>query len=157
MDGDFAPKLDAPDGYTIETNVRATDWWRKAARSLSVGKLCAIDYFLADEELWRPERVRGTARAYRSHHVSSDLLANPGEQDITAHVCVTFLEAAGETEGLQTEPLMTQAAFLTRILQQGFELHKDRTGQFKTLTHPEHLGERFKVFIQSRSHGSTNL
>ena len=129
--------------------------WRKACRS--AGKLCAIDYFLTDEEIWRFERVHGTARAYYKHGVCDDLLANPGEQDITAHVFLRPLKKLGEMAGLTTEPIITQAAFLTRILQQGAELPKGRVGQFKTLTHPEHLGERFKVFIQSRDHGSTNL
>jgi SAM-dependent MidA family methyltransferase len=157
--GNLVPDLNSvmPDGYTVESNFGSAQWWRKAAHSLRRGKLCAIDYFLTDDELWRPERVHGTARAYRDHQVSTDLLANPGEQDITAHVCVSFLQAAGEIEGLRSERLITQAAFLTRILQQGAHPRDSFSAQFKTLTHPEHLGEKFRVFIQSRDHGTSGL
>ena len=146
-----------PDGFTWEMNMGATKWWMTAMRSLRAGKLVAIDYFIADEELWRPERVHGTARAYRKHHVSMDLLANPGEQDITAHVFLRPLQMLGKRAGLTTEPLMTQAAFLTRILQQGARPREPFAAHFKTLTHPEHLGERFKVLIQSRGHGESNV
>lgn len=140
-----------PDGYTWEVSVAAGKWWINAVHALRAGKLCAIDYFLEDHEVWRPERVNGTARAYRDHRLSNDLLANVGDQDITAHVHVTPLQKLGEKAGLTGEPLITQATFLTRILQQGAPLRQESTRQFKTLTHPEHLGERFKVLIQSRA------
>jgi SAM-dependent MidA family methyltransferase len=155
MDRQFAAVL--PDGYTWDVNTAATQWWMTAAQALRAGKLCAIDYFLTDDELWRPERLHGTARAYHAHRVSSDLLANPGEQDITAHVFLKPLQTIGERAGLTTEPLVTQATFLTRILQQGARPREPFSAKFKTLTHPEHLGERFKVFIQSRDHGKPGL
>ena len=141
-----------PDGYTFDVNIAAAQWWITAGKALQAGKLCAIDYFMEDHEVWRPERLSGTARAYYKHRVSGDLLANPGEQDITSHVHVTPLGKSGENR-LTAEPLITQATFLTRIVQQGAELPKGYVGQFKTLTHPEHLGERFRVLIQSRDHG----
>jgi SAM-dependent MidA family methyltransferase len=140
-----------PDDYTFELFLAAAEWWTAAGQALQAGKLCAIDYFLEDHEVWRPERVNGTARAYYKHHISGDLLANPGEQDITSHVRLAPLLIRGTRTGLTTDPLITQATFLTRIIQQGAELPKGYVGQFKTLTHPEHLGERFRVFIQSRS------
>lgn len=149
IDTEFTAVL--PDGYTWEIGVAAAKWWITAAHALRAGKLCAIDYFLEDHELWRPERINGTARAYRDHRLSTDLLANAGEQDITAHVHITPLKRFGEKAGLTTELLITQAVFLTRILQQGAVLRGDGKGQFKTLMHPEHLGERFKVFIQGRA------
>ena len=147
---DIPPPLNAilPDGYTLEVNSGALNWWQNAARALQAGKLMAIDYFFTADELLRPERVHGTARAYRAHHATEDLLASPGEQDITAHVNVTPLQAVGEAQGLATYGLITQAAFLTPLFE-----GRESIAQFKTLTHPEHLGHRFKVFVQSRSHG----
>jgi SAM-dependent MidA family methyltransferase len=155
MDRQFAAVL--PDAYTWDVNIAATKWWMTAAHALRAGKVCAIDYFLTDDELWRPERLKGTARAYHKHRVSNDLLANPGEQDITAHVFLRPLQKFGERAGLTTDPLITQAVFLTRILQQGARPREPFSAKFKTLTHPEHLGERFKVFLQSRDHGTPSL
>ena len=146
-----------PDGFTTEVGLAAIDWWSQAASALRSGRLLTIDYGLAAEEFFLPERNQGTLRAYHRHRMSSDLLARPGEQDLTAHVNFTAIQSAGESRGLHTDTLQTQAQFLTSILQQ-FEPGRSRFGdwtpklarQFQTLTHPSHLGRPFRVLVQSR-------
>jgi SAM-dependent MidA family methyltransferase len=147
-----------PDGFTTEVCPAAERWWCDVARLLGSGRLVAIDYGLSADEFFAPERSAGTLRAYHRHHIIADLLANPGEQDLTAHVNFTALQRAGEAEGLQTEAFMLQAEFLTRIAARawgesgsGVERDPARLRQFQTLTHPEHLGRPFRVLIQSRS------
>jgi SAM-dependent MidA family methyltransferase len=145
-----------PDGYTIETGSAAECWWREAAGVLANGKLMAIDYGLTAGELFSPARPRGTLRAYYRHHVSDDLLANVGEQDLTAHVNFSVIQRAGEKAGLQTESVSTQSQFLTRILAKAAkddsfgQLTTAQARQFQTLAHPEHLGRAFRVLVQSR-------
>jgi SAM-dependent MidA family methyltransferase len=145
-----------PDGYTIETCPAAEDWWREAAGILERGKLMTIDYGLTAEELFSPNRLRGTLRAYFRHHASDDLLANAGEQDLTAHVNFFAIQAAGESAGLKTESLQTQSQFLTQILGKASkddsfgEWNTNQTRQFQTLTHPEHLGRAFRALVQSK-------
>lgn len=145
-----------PDGYTIETSPAAEQWWRAAAGVLTHGRLLAIDYGFSAEEQISPSRLHGTLRAYHRHHVSDDLLANVGEQDLTAHVNFTAIQKAGEAAGLQTENFCTQPQFLTRIweaaMKKGFfsEWEARQTRQFQTLTHPDHLGRAFRVLVQSR-------
>jgi len=146
-----------PDGFTTEICPAAENWWREAARILRRGKLLTIDYGLAAEEFFAPDRGEGTLRAYRRHHLSPDLLANAGGQDITAHVNFTALQQAGESAGLKTEALLTQTKFLTQIAERIWNGGADfgewtpaRTRQFQTLTHPEHLGRAFRVLVQSR-------
>ena len=154
LTGDLLTVL--PDGYTIETNMRAKNWWWDKARILRRGKLVAIDYgFTADEQI-SPARVNGTLRAYFKHQVSNDLLARPGEQDLTAHVNFSAIQKAGEVAGLQTETFSTQPQLLTRVLQKAVaeksfaSLDAKQIRQFQTLTHPEHLGRAFRVLVQSR-------
>jgi SAM-dependent MidA family methyltransferase len=143
-----------PDGYTIEVSPAAADWWREAAEVLKGGKLMAIDYGFTREEMITPGRFHGTVRAYFRHQYCGDLLANPGEQDLTAHVNFSAIQATGERAGLLTESYLTQPQFLTAILAEalkdpGFgEWTARRTRQFQTLTHPQHLGRAFKVLIQ---------
>lgn len=141
-----------PDGFTLEFSSAAADWWRKAARALRGGRLIGIDYFLTADELLQPERPHGTARAYRSHHAIGDLLAAPGEQDLTAHVNGTHLQSIGESEGLMTDgrPL-SQSSFLT--VSHWEPESAEQVRQFQTLTHPEHLGHKFKVLSQARNYG----
>ena len=152
------PQLEAvlPDGYTIETSPAAENWWREAAGILERGKLMTIDYGLTAEELFSPARLRGTLRAYFRHHASDDILANVGEQDLTAHVNFSAIQTAGESAGLRTEMFSTQSQFLTRILEKASKNNlpgkwsSAQVRQFQTLTHPEHLGRAFRVLVQSR-------
>jgi len=145
-----------PDGYTIETSPAAESWWRAAAGVLERGKLVAVDYGFTGDEQFSPSRNNGTLRAYFRHHVSDDLLANVGEQDLTAHVNFSAIQKAGEEVGLKTELFSTQTKFLTRILEKTLadktfgEWTTARTRQFQTLTHPEHLGRAFQVLVQSK-------
>jgi SAM-dependent MidA family methyltransferase len=145
-----------PDGYTIETCPAAENWWRQAARALRHGRLMTIDYGLTADEFFSPSRTRGTLRAYFRHHATDDLLANPGEQDLTAHVNFSAIQAAGEACGLATEQFPTQGRFLTRILANAVKsglwekMKPAEARQFQTLTHPDHLGRAFRVLIQSK-------
>jgi len=145
-----------PDGYTVEVSPAAENWWREAAGILKRGRLMTMDYGLTRDEWFSPNRPRGTLRAYFRQHVVGDLLANAGEQDITAHVNFSAIEAAGESAGLATESFLTQTQFLTRILEGAAkdkpfgEWNASHTRQFQTLTHPEHLGRVFRVLVQSK-------
>jgi SAM-dependent MidA family methyltransferase len=156
---DVAPELLAVirDGFTTEICPAAQAWWREAADALGAGKLLTIDYGLRAEEFFSPHRKDGTLRAYHRHHVGADILANPGEQDLTAHVNFTSIQSAGERAGLKTEVFDTQARFLTDIARHTWNEENgfgpwtpERTRQFQTLTHPEHLGRAFHVLVQAR-------
>lgn len=146
-----------PDGFTTELNRNSETWWREVAGVLKKGKLLTIDYGLSAEQFFLPERKNGTLRAYYKHQLSNNILANPGAQDITAQVNFSAIQNAGEIAGLRTEASVSQAKFLTDIVERvwqradGFgEWNGARVRQFQTLTHPEHLGRSFRVLVQSR-------
>ncbi len=145
-----------PDGYTIETCPAAENWWREAAGVLSRGRLMTIDYGFTSDEFFSPARPHGTLRAYFRHHASDDLLANVGEQDLTAHINFSGIQKIGEEAGLSTEGFLTQAQFLTQILARASKDNSlgkwtsAQARQFQTLTHPEHLGRAFRVLVQTR-------
>jgi SAM-dependent MidA family methyltransferase len=150
-----------PEGYILETCPAAEHWWRTAAGMLDQGRLLTLDYGFTTEEMISPARTRGTLRAYARHQAGEDLLINPGEQDLTAHVNFSTLQAAGESAGLTTEGYLTQPQFLTAILADAVQDEAfrawtpGRTRQFQTLTHPQHLGRAFKVLIQRRAGGNS--
>jgi len=152
------PELEAvlPDGYTVESSRAAEAWWSEAANTLGRGWLLTFDYGAEARDLFSPSRTLGTLRAYFRHHATRDLLANPGEQDLTAHVNFSAIRDAGEAAGLTTGFFGTQAGFLTQILAKsaggtalgGWDAKQTR--QFQTLTHPEHLGRAFTVLAQGK-------
>ena len=146
-----------PDGFTTEVCPPATRWWRAAAARLVRGHLLTLDYGLSAEEFFAPSRREGTLRAYRQHQIVSDVLADPGSHDLTAHVNFSALKSAGEAKGLTTMAFVTQTKFLTEIASQAWETDAsfatwsaERTRQFQALTHPDHLGRAFRVLLQRK-------
>jgi SAM-dependent MidA family methyltransferase len=146
-----------PDDFTIDVCPAAPQWWSEAAARLQAGKLLTFDYGVEEEELFEPRREHGTLRSYRGHRVTSDPLADPGQQDLTAHVDFSALKRAGTAAGLVEDFFGSQANFLTGIVQRisqepvGFgEWTPAQTRQFQTLTHPQHLGRSFRMLIQAK-------
>jgi SAM-dependent MidA family methyltransferase len=146
-----------PDGFRVELAPAAADWWREAAQCIHQGWLLTLDYGLFDAEFLMPHRADGTLRTYRHHRPGGDLLDQPGLQDITAHIHWDEVRSAGEQTGLVTETMASQRQWLSGILAATLnargrfpEWDASRVRQFQTLTHPEHLGQAFRVLVQSR-------
>ncbi|MBI5281773.1 MAG: SAM-dependent methyltransferase [Candidatus Solibacter usitatus] len=94
----------------LELPVRLRDTLAAMAAPLARGFIIAIDYGYTAPELVR--FPRGTLMSYRRHRAVEDVLRHPGEQDITAHVPFTHLEACAASLGLVSSPLVTLARFL---------------------------------------------
>ncbi len=146
-----------PDGFSTEVCPAATSWWRAVAKQLKSGWLCTADYGLEGAEFFLPHRANGTLRAYAGHRFADDVLANPGAQDLTAHVNFTALTKAGAAAGLTTAVHTSQRNYLTEIFAASQRpgaafppWDAARARQFQTLTHPEHLGRAFSVLGQRR-------
>ncbi|TSA40978.1 MAG: hypothetical protein D4R57_01185, partial [Verrucomicrobiales bacterium] len=104
-----------PDGYTTEICPAAEDWWRSAAQALKSGKLMTLDYGMNNEAGLSPNHPNGTVRAFRRHKICEDILAEAGEQDITANVDFQAIQQTGEAAGLRTEAFVSQSQFLAGI------------------------------------------
>lgn len=91
------------DGQIFEVNLEALAWMDRIACMLDAGYVFSIDYGYTAAEL--PRFPAGTLMAYRGHQAFEDVLKNPGEQDITAHVCFTALKGHGERVGIDIETL----------------------------------------------------
>lgn len=142
-----------PDGFTVELCPAARAGWLAAARALERGRLVVVDYGFTDAAAVGPARPHGTLRAYAGHRLQTDVLAEPGEQDLTADVNFAALRAEGERAGLRTAELVSQGRFLVETLREtplAEHWGPAQRRQFQTLVHPQHLGERFKVLVQTR-------
>ena len=145
---------DSPDRSSAEVNLDALRWIERISRSLESGFVFTIDYgYTAAESKRFPA---GTLMSYRRHAASEDALAEPGERDITAHVCFTALEEHGRTVGLET----ARFEALSRTLLDAGEADQfaaalagpDETRrrlQLKTLLFG--MGESFRVLLQRKS------
>jgi SAM-dependent MidA family methyltransferase len=139
-----------PDGYETEVNLLVEPWTQSSAAGLQRGYLLAIDYGYERAEYYRPERAHGTLSGYAAHGRADDLLARPGEIDLTAHVDFTTVIESAETAGLRLAGFTDQHRFLAALGASYFSEgeHPNRAQElraFKTLMHPELLGAAFKV------------
>jgi len=100
----------APDGAIVEAPLDALRWVERISTALDAGYLLMIDYGYTARELVR--FPHGTLMSYRSHRASEDVLSDPGEQDITAHVPFSALEKQAILCGMRLERFETLAAML---------------------------------------------
>ncbi len=135
-----------------EVSLAALEWLEKAAAAFERGFLVTIDYGYRARELYGPAHLRGTLLAYREHRAEEDWLAAPGEQDLTAHINFTALEERGRELGLEPLGFTPQSSFLLSLARAGGLEEMDATTrrQLIQLTHPEGMGEAFKVLVQAK-------
>ena len=142
------------EGCSTEINLRALDWLAAAARTLTSGYVITIDYGQDTEGFFSPHRPAGSLRAFRNHRLVDDLLADPGQQDLTADVDFGALKEEGERLGMETVLFLEQGRFLTRECQPELLALADATAserrQLQTLLHPAFLGRAFQVLVQRK-------
>ena len=127
------------------------------------GLIVTFDYGFEQKKLFDP-RIRrfGTAASYTGHRVTRDLLANPGEQDLTAHINFTDLQRAGEQQGFTTLFFGSQAKFLLALgitehelfssvleIEASVELMEKRD-EARRLVLPDGIGEDIRVLVQGK-------
>ena len=147
---------DQPIGTQVEIGLDAYAWLKRIDAVLVRGYVLTIDYGYDIREL--PRLASGTLMSYRRHRASSDVLAAPGEQDITAHVNFTQLRTAGEELGWTTVWQGSLQRFLLEqageegmaevLAVEGVERIR-RSLQLKTLLHG--MGETFRVLLQRKA------
>lgn len=136
--------LDAPQAARVLTQVIASQPW--------TGLFLACDYGKTWDEIIHtcPE---GTLRAYHQHQQSNDLLAQPGEQDLTCHICWDWLQEELAATGFEHLRIESQEAFLVRhagpLLESTAKAEATRLSTRKMalmqLIHPAHMGHKFQV------------
>ena len=105
--------LDLAPGQIVEINLEVEDWFAHVAEKLSNGFIITVDYGTEADELYDPVlRPQGTLRAFSRHGFIDDVLAQPGEIDITASVNWTQVKRVGEQLGLKVIDFTSQDKFL---------------------------------------------
>jgi SAM-dependent MidA family methyltransferase len=142
----------AEEGYVIDAPLAAAELAAAIATQPWTGLFIACDYGKTWAEL-TADTPAGTARAYFRHTQSNDLLAHPGQQDLTCHVCWDWLAGALERGGFPGPRVEAQETFFVRhagdFLASATEADAERFSRRKQsllqLLHPSHLGQKFQV------------
>ena len=141
------------------------DWPLEAEQALS--ELLAQDWsglllFLDYGKTWKAlleDCPSGTARCYRQHIQSNDLLETAGEKDITCDVCWDPLVEQLQTARCTDVTLESQESFFVRRAQKAAQdivqgaatgLNTDRQTLME-LIHPAHMGQRFQALWAIRN------
>ena len=145
-------------GYTTEINLAMGDWISNLRRHLSQGTALIIDYGMLANEYHAPCRREGTLQAYSQNQRCNDLLAQPGHQDLTAHVNFSSLQTQAEAAGFEVVQFTDQHHFLTDLAREPLLAMETRCAgigptaddakwlrQFQQLSHPTTMGRQFKV------------
>lgn len=145
--------LAAEPGSIAEVNLDAPAMLRRMLRALDQGIVLTIDY--GDDAAALAQRPGGTLTALRDHRLSTDPLADPGLQDLTAHVNFTALRDEGRALGLEVVAEVPQWRFLAatgalddiaaKLQGPGFA----EALAAKTLVTPGGMGE-FRVLVQAK-------
>jgi SAM-dependent MidA family methyltransferase len=159
---EYLARYGAPpeEGRVMEVNLAALDWLERMAQRTVSGAMITIDYGYRRAELLR--FPQGTLMSYRRHIAMEDVLADPGQRDITAHVNFTALEEHGAGCGWACERLETLAQTIlaageadrfAAALEAGNQSEAlRRRMQLKTLL--VGMGETFRVLVQRRDEGN---
>ena len=101
------------EGQRAEVCFGADVWPLELPKRISHGLVAVIDYGREGVQLRdATTRAAGTALAYQGHRATEDLLGDPGERDLTAHVDLTALRVAARSAGLTPIASTSQAALL---------------------------------------------
>lgn len=150
-------------GQVIEINLAIDDWLAQVAARLEQGYLITVDYGAEAAELYDPiQRPEGTLRGFSRHGFVDDLLAQPGEHDLTTSVNWTQVKTTGERLGFQAIEFASQDKFLLQaglLDQLEYRLSKAETDAEKTaltigareMILPGSMASSFQVLVQKRS------
>ncbi len=161
---------EALEGYIVDFPGPAKRLLEEIVAQAWSGLFLAFDYGKTWQEIIEacPE---GTARIYHRHRQGNDLLAQPGEQDITCHVCWDWLEQVLAHSNFVSPAVVSQESFLmhhagdaiANILQSEAARVSPRKLALMQLLHPANLGQKFQVLHAIRpekylaSTGSENI
>lgn len=154
--------LELAEGQVAEVNLEIEAWLTKVSSRLNEGYLITVDYGASAEELYcSAEREQGTLRSFYQHTLSDEILARPGEQDITTTVDWTTVQNIGKTLGFETIEFERQDKFLLaggilnqlEVEMQRSQSEADRlrlSTAAREMILPDGMAAHFQVLVQKR-------
>lgn len=158
--------LDLMDGQIIEINLSVENWLAQVAEKLAHGFVITVDYGAEAAELYDAvRRPQGTLRGFARHSFVDDVLAQPGECDLTTTVNWTQVMTLGEKFGLNVVDFTSQDKFLLKagLLEElEYQMSNARSDAEKaTLTTgaremvlPGGMASSFQVLVQRKRRSS---
>jgi SAM-dependent MidA family methyltransferase len=154
--------VELAEGQVIEINLEVDDWLAQVASTLANGFLITVDYGAEGAELYdATRRLKGTLRGFARHSFVNDVLAQPGECDITSSINWTQVKTVGEKLGLKVvdfasqDKFLMQAGLLDELEQQLSRVETEAekaslTTGAREMILPGGMASSFQVLVQRR-------
>jgi SAM-dependent MidA family methyltransferase len=135
-------------------------WINTIAGKLRRGWMLLVDYGHPAAARHHSSRAEGTLAAYRNHQRQENPLADPGHQDLTAHVDFTAVAEAAKDSGLRLAGFTDQHHALTALAARVFpsmpeaRLTSEAAREMRALRqllHPESMGTSFKFLALAKN------
>ena len=162
---DYCDRIDLrlAEGQIFEINLDAESFIARMAGLLDRGYVITVDYGAARKDLLIDRgRHDGTLRAFRRHQFGDNVLAKPGQQDLTTTIDWTQITEAGERAGLKTirfdqldqfliaEGLLDRLGDITRSVTDSAEAMRLTTSA-RELILPTGMAASFQVLVQKKT------
>ena len=150
------------EGQVAEVNLEIEEWISKVSSVIRVGYLITVDYGANTEDLYSSAvRFQGTLRSFYQHRIAENILAHPGEQDLTTTIDWTFVKRTGEALGFEAVEFDRQDKFLLaagllnqlEVEAQGSESEADRlrlSTAAREMILPDGMAAHFQVLVQKK-------
>ncbi|MDQ5846014.1 MAG: SAM-dependent methyltransferase [Acidobacteriota bacterium] len=158
-----ASEINLLNGQIAEVNLEIGEWLSKVSQALRSGYVVTVDYGAGAQELYDPAtRLGGTLRGFKNHRFVEDLLADPGDHDLTTTVNWTYVKQVGEKLGLkviefeQLEKFLLGANLLTQ-LEVELQVRENEVEKLllstaaRDMILPNSMATHFQVLVQKKS------
>ncbi|MBL9214873.1 MAG: SAM-dependent methyltransferase [Opitutaceae bacterium] len=148
---DRLPKS-APEGYHIDLPLRTVPLLERIVSLPWRGLFLAFDYGKSWPDL-AENHPSGTGRTYYRQKMGTDLLARPGRQDLTCHICWDWLEDSLIRSGFGEPVVESQESFFARrageklaaMMAAEARSFSPRKRMLLHLLHPANMGQKFQA------------
>jgi SAM-dependent MidA family methyltransferase len=138
--------------YRYEISTAIPNLIQQLSEKISQGICLFFDYGYPRSLFYHPQRNLGTLTSFKNHRTLQDICAQPGTQDISAHVDFTLVAESAHQAGMHLQGFTNQEQFLLAndlplFLQNSPQLRP----QAHILTSPYEMGELIKVMALSKN------
>jgi len=145
------------ENYHIDLPLRTIPILDRLVRQKWQGLFLAFDYGKFWQEL-AENMPAGTGRTYHRQKMGGDLLARPGKQDLTCHICWDWLEDGLVSAGFGEPRVDSQEKFfmnhatdtLAAITKAEASSFSPRKRMLMQLLHPANMGQKFQALYALR-------
>ncbi len=109
------PPSNAPEDWTSELHVDNYPWLKNVYKNLNNGVLLIIDYSLEFKRYYSLNKSDGNIVSYSKQNLNNNILQNPGNSDLTTHLCNEILVLDAKMAGFKFNGIVKQGEALLSL------------------------------------------